>query len=248
MGFMRVLCFLFVCLTVSTLALPQGNVARDIQNHQTEIFENDACPDFIREGDIAGVSEGRLLQIMLVRHGEPAMKKKGWRNRNEAIRYTEMYDSVGVYAFDKKPVCLRQYDLHTVYTSKLPRAIHTAELTIEGMLPLTSMDIFNEFERKIIEFPNIKLPMKFWSVTTRVVWMMGFNDKGIESFREAKDRAGQAAILLDSAAQEEGRVLLFAHGFLNKYVRKNLKKQGYHEINFNGQKYLGVYYFYKTKP
>ena len=77
--------------------------------------------------------------------------------------------------------------------------------------------------------------------------MMGFNDKGIESFREAKGRARQAAIFLDSAAHEEGKTLLFAHGFLNIYVRKHLKKSGYHEVNLDGQKYLGVYYFYKSK-
>lgn len=248
MSFMRIFGFLLISLAFTTSALSQGSVIKDIRQFQTEKFDDGRCMDFIREGDIAGVSEQNLIQIMLIRHGEPAMNKKGWRNRSEAIRYTEMYDSVGVYAFEKKPACLRNDDIPMVYTSMLPRAINTAERTFDGELSMTSMNLFNEFERKIIEFPNIKLPMKFWSVTTRAVWMMGFNDKGIESFKEAKNRAGKAAIFLDSAANVEGKVLLFAHGFLNKYVRKYLKKQGYYQINFDGQKYLGVYYFYKTKP
>ena len=245
---MRVFSFLLISIAFITSALSQGSAIQDIRQFQTEKFDNGRCLDFIREGDIAGVSEQRLIQIMLVRHGEPAMNKKGWRNRNEAIRYTEMYDSVGVYAFEKKPVCLRNDDIPTVYTSMLPRAINTADRTFDGKLSMTSMNLFNEFDRKIIQFPNLKLPMKFWSVTTRAVWMMGFNDRGIESFKEAKKRAQQAAVFLDSAAQKERMTLLFAHGFLNKYVKKHLKNFGYHQLDFDGQKYLGVYYFYKIKP
>lgn len=217
----------------------------DIKRIQLNKLQDGVCPDFIRNMDQSEVEESKLQQIFIIRHGEPAMPKKGWKNRKEAIRYTEMYDSVGVYDFEKMPICLRKMDLKVVYTSKLPRAMDTAEKTFDQTISSEAYSLFNEFERKIIQFPNIKLPMKFWSVTTRVVWMMGMNKKGIESFSQAKDRSRRAAFFLNYKAENDGKVLLFAHGFLNKYVKKYLKRQGYKLVNLNGQKYLGAYYFYK---
>lgn len=238
--------------TISTLifflllfpALAQEHINREIKQLQKDKFKNDLCLDFINLEDLSENVQG-LVQIIIVRHGEPAMEKKGWINRDQAIRYTEMYDSVGVYDFDKKPVCLQPQELDTVYTSKLPRAIDTAEKTLGGEFVIQHEARFNEFERKVIKFPNIKLPRKFWSITTRLVWMMGFNHKGIESFSDAKKRARKSALYLDGKARNNGKTLLFAHGFLNKYVKKYLKKEGYRVLNLDGQKYLGAYYFYK---
>lgn len=240
--------FVFVILFYQTSILfAQSSLVRKIKEYQLSQFDNGSCLDFVRNGDIDGLHESDILQIVLIRHGEPAMHKKGWRNRDEAIDFTRTYDSVGVYPFENKPICLRQLDIDTVYTSALPRAINTAERTFEGQIPLLNEPMFNEFERKIIEFPNIKLPMRFWSVTTRLVWMMGFNDKGIESFREAKRRSERAASLLDIKALDDGKVILFAHGFLNRSIKKYLKQRGYEVLNLDGQKYLGAYYFYKIR-
>jgi broad specificity phosphatase PhoE len=240
------LILLFVSVSFNN-CFAQENLPARIRRHQLENFKAGDCLDFIRTGDLENLDEGRLQQIIIIRHGEPAMNKKGWKNRKEAIRYTEMYDSVGVYNFDTNPICLRNFDKTRIFTSTLPRAINTAEKTILGNGKFQSLAIFNEFERKIIQFPNIKLPRQFWSITTRTVWMMGFNDRGIESFGEAKARAGRAATILDEAAQSGDKVLLFAHGFLNKYVKRYLKKSGYTTLDLDGQKYLGAYYFCKTK-
>jgi broad specificity phosphatase PhoE len=225
----------------------QESLLSDIGKLQNDRFNGGECLDFLRAGYLEGLDEGQLQQIIIIRHGEPAMNKKGWKNRKEAIRYTEMYDSVGVYYFDEKPVCLRSCDKTLIFTSKLPRAINTAEKTMGDDEQFESLALFNEFERKVITFPNITLPRQFWSITTRAVWMMGFNDQGIESFGEAKSRAGRAAAFLDEKALSNEQVLLFAHGFLNRYIKKYLKKSGYQTLDLNGQKYLGAYYFYKLK-
>ena len=223
----------------------QSHVKKEISKFQKGRFNNGICLDFIRDHDLPGIEDSIIEQIIIIRHGEPAMNKKGWKNRKEAIRYTEMYDSVGVYDFEEKPICLRENDLSVVYTSNLPRAINTAEKTFDGEMRLEPMGLFNEFERKVIKFPNIKLPRQFWSVTTRIVWMMGFNKKGIESFSDAKHRSERAAQFLDNNAGGSGKTVLFAHGFLNKYVKRYLKKSGFKVVNLDGQEYLGAYYFYK---
>ncbi len=238
---------LFLCMFIVYAAYGQKNVFDKIREFQRARFENGDCLDFVREGDIADLNIEQLEQIIIIRHGEPALDKGGWKNREEAILYTKMYDAVGVYDFDKKPICLRASDLSVVYTSRLPRAINTAEKTLNGSIPMMQLELFNEFERKIIKFPNIRLPRKFWSVTTRLVWIMGGNHKGIETFTEAKSRAGIAASFLDKRAKRNGKTLLFAHGFLNKYIKKYLRQSGYESLSFHGQQYLGAYYFYRIK-
>lgn len=241
------LSWVFLGLFSFNAAFGQGVSYKEIRQFQQQRFKEGYCLDFLRAEDFPEFNLEDLQQIIIVRHGEPAMNKKGWRNREEAIIYTRMYDAVGVYDFDKKPICMRAYDVPVVYTSRLPRAINTAEKTINGEIPIMQMALFNEFERKIIKFPNLKLPMKFWSVTSRFVWVLGFNDKEIESFSEAKERSHEAASLLNQSAQRDGKALLFAHGFLNKYIKKYLKDLGYVALNLNGQQYLGAYYFYKFR-
>ena len=236
--------FLF-CL-ILTLSVAQPNLVREIKEIQLDNFYNEICLDFIRASDIPEHDINALQQIIIIRHGEPAMNKKGWKSRDGAIRYTEMYDSVGVYDFDQKPICLRENDIDTIYTSLLPRAIDTAEKTIGVSIPLVSEALFNEFERKIIKFPNIKLPRKFWSITSRSMWVVGFNNKGIESFSEAKERSRKAARFLDEKSNTSGKALLFSHGFLNKYIKRYLREMGYNTIDLDGQAYLGAYYFYKS--
>ena len=235
----------FIFLSIALAA--QSNLEKEIKGVQLQKFNTEICLDFVRKEDLNNFNDTTVLQIIIIRHGEPAMNKKGWKNREEAIRYTQMYDSVGVYDFDRLPICLREKDVDTVYTSLLPRSINTAEKTIGDTIFMCSKSLFNEFERKIINFPNIKLPRKFWSITTRVVWIMGFNHKGIESFSEAKERARTAAQFLAGKSQRHGKALLFSHGFLNKYIKRYLKQMGYKAINLDGQEYLGSYYFYKVE-
>jgi broad specificity phosphatase PhoE len=240
----RALCILISFSTLSSV-FAQSSLDREIRQIQLERFDHEVCLDFIRPEDLPD-RESRIDQIIIIRHGEPAMNKKGWKNRHEAIKYVKMYDSVGVYQFDNKPICLRQHDMDTAYTSKLPRAIDTAEKTLGDEYTLENKSLFNEFERQVIRFPNIKLPGKFWSVTTRLVWMMGFNHSEVESFKEAKERAWKAANFLNEKAVNNGKCLLFSHGFLNRYIKKYLKKQGYEALDLDGQKYLGAYYFYRV--
>ncbi len=236
-----------IFLFLNSALFAQHDLLKRIEDIQFDKFLDEQCLDFIRTGDIKMDKQDTLLQIIIVRHGEPAFNKRGWKNRDEAVEYIKMYDSVDVYSFDQKPICFREDDPNIVFTSLLPRAINTAEKTFGNEYPVESKPLFNEFERKVIDFPNIKLPGKFWFITSRFIWTLGFNHKGIESFSEARDRSREAAIFLDQNTQKHKMTVLFSHGFLNKYIKKQLKKSGYKVIDMNGQKYLGAYYFYKVK-
>ena len=130
----RISITLALCLIISS-GFAQDNLINEIKRIQLQKLKDGVCLDFIRNSDMQEIEESGIQQILVFRHGEPALHKKGWKNRKEAIRYTEMYDSVGIYDFEQKPICLRENDIKIVYTSKLPRSINTAEKTFNQSLP-----------------------------------------------------------------------------------------------------------------
>lgn len=180
----------------------------------------------------------KLNQIILLRHGEPALDKKGWRKRKEAQKYMRDYDSVGVYPPSYVPLQLADGEIEIINTSTLFRSISTANQLFQRPEDQQPDSIFREFERKTFSFFNVKLPLKWWTTGSRVFWIMGLNKKGIESFSEAKQRAKAAAIVLENQTSENGKTLLVSHGLLNHYLVKYLKKNGWTEVFDGGKGYL----------
>lgn len=180
----------------------------------------------------------RLSQIILIRHGEPALDKTGWKKRSEAIEFIIDYDSVGVFPPAFIPLALTPNELNVIYTSTLNRTISTAQQVFKQDELLQSDPMFREFERKIFAFPNMKLPLKSWLIGSRVLWYVGLNKKGIESRSAGKVRAQKAALFLEQDAIENGKTVLVAHGFFNKYLEKSLKKQGWQTVFDGGNGYL----------
>ena len=185
-------------------------------------------------------------QVILIRHGEPNIDKKGWRNRDEAAKYMYDYDSVGVVPFDFIPLCLPFEQNVVTYHSSLPRAKHTASLLF-GQRQMIEDARFREFERKVLRFFNVKLPLGFWVGTSRVLWFMGMNKKDIESFRNATKRAKSNARFLGSQADTQGTVVLVAHGLHNRYVMKYLQDQGWKKVRKGGNGYLAINILAKPK-
>lgn len=181
-----------------------------------------------------------LHQIMIIRHGVPQVSRKGWFNQKEAQQFIQDYDSVGVFPLSHQPVRIEASELDTIYTSNINRAIHTAHLIFGEQYSYVESAQFAEFQRKILAFPNMKMPLGFWLINSRLLWVLGLNDKGIENFKTAKQRAKEGADFLQAQAMQDGKVVLVAHGFLNKYLKKNLKKQGWHIVKDEGQKHIGV--------
>ena len=203
--------------------------------------------NFVRKDDGLVDDFGKLSQIILVRHGEPKLKNKGWRNRQDAKRYIVDYDSVGIYPPAFIPVDIRDGEVDKIYTSSINRSISTARLVFEQEDWLHSDSLFREFERKIFAFPNIKLPTKWWLAGSRVLWFLGMNNRGIERFSEAKARARRAAGVLEKDSIEQGKTLLVSHGLLNHFLSKYLKQRGWKQVYDGGNGYLSQKMFVKYR-
>lgn len=180
----------------------------------------------------------QLSQIILIRHGEPALDKEGWRTRKEAKQFVLDYDSVGIYPPSFVPVALEPGELELIHTSSIPRSINTAQLVFKQEEIQRPDSLFREFERKIHSAPNIKLPLSWWLNNSRILWILGMNKKGIESFGEAKGRARRATKKLEDDAMANGKTLLVSHGLLNHFLVKYLEQNGWTEVYDGGSDYL----------
>jgi len=78
---MRKISLIFLCVFLISRAFCQTDKYKEIKDFQMQRFRSGECLDFIRNGDISGLSADELQQIIIIRHGEPAMNKKGWKNR-----------------------------------------------------------------------------------------------------------------------------------------------------------------------
>lgn len=224
--------FFFFLMVFALPAAAQPTDVKSLKAHYQSI-DTMACLELW-----AGMA-ANIEQVVLIRHGEPDLNKKGWRNRTEARQYMHDYDSVGVIEFAIPPICTGSLTLDTIYHSSIPRASATAFLAF-GAFPLASSDRYREFERKTMRFFNIKMPLKFWTTGSRLLWFMGMNKKNCETFRQAKRRAETNATFLARNTTKQEYTILVAHGLHNKYVKKYLRKMGWKKVVDTGNDYLSV--------
>ena len=166
------------------------------------------------------------------------MQHSGWRKRSEAMEYVRAYDSVGIFPPAFIPLILVAGELGVIHTSSINRSISTAKKVFQQPELLQSDTLFREFERKVFAYPNVKLPLKMWLRTSRVLWFMNLNDKGVENRTAAKDRAQKAARFLEQDALKNRKTLLVSHGLLNRYLEKYLNERGWKTVYNGGHGYL----------
>ncbi|WP_421920759.1 histidine phosphatase family protein [Marinifilum sp.] len=183
----------------------------------------------------------KKLQIYLIRHAKPNLKKKLFYSAKEAEQYVCDYNSAPIVPFGSELVKVNLNPDHFIYCSNLPRSQETALAIFGDKYPVVSDSIFREYEIKIVKATSfIKLPLPVWQFFSRGSWLLGFNHKGIESRKEAKQRVKYAVENLIKLAQKEETAVLVAHGMLNHGLEKELKKQGWQVIQKNGQTNLGA--------
>lgn len=183
----------------------------------------------------------QMLQIYLIRHAKPNVKKNWFYSAEEAIRYVIDYNSVPIIPFDPSLVAVNLRPNHIIYCSSLPRAQETALKIFGDTYTIVSDSVFREFEIRMISANSFfKMPLGVWQAFSRGSWMLGFNHRDIESHKEAKLRAQQAAENLIKVAHDEETAVLVAHGMLNGAIAKELEKKGWKLIQKKGYVNLGA--------
>ncbi|GAL86202.1 alpha-ribazole phosphatase [Sporocytophaga myxococcoides] len=197
---------------------------------------------FIQEDDNLVKDYSKLRQIAIIRHGEPDMVKTGQYTCTEANQFLKCYDSVCIIVPEKPFFELGANEEVEIFSSPLNRALSTAHYLFGTERAITVSPYFREFENTIKESDSKKkYSIKRWKTTARIKWMLGISKpKNIESFSQAKDRAKKGAAILDEASNENAKVVLTAHGLLNRYLKKDLKKMGWKVVEDTGNDYFGT--------
>lgn len=197
---------------------------------------------FIREEDQLLPDSLELKQIALIRHGEPDLQKGGRFSYEEAKQYMMNYDSVGIMLPDEPFFMVEDDEEILFYTSTLERARHTAQYLFGPDREFVETADFREFERRTDPRQlRMRLPLRYWTVTARIEWMLGLRqDESIESFGEAKNRAREGARRLDAESRQHDKIVLVAHGFLNRYIKKYLEEEGWEVVRDGGRDYFAT--------
>lgn len=176
------------------------------------------------------------MKITLIRHGKPTSADNSVVNAVNFSKWVRRYNFSDVDKTSRPEIISDDYKSYYIVSSDLLRAIHSATIYTEQAPKVTSR-LYRE-----MEIPRYKLPFKLkamtWVYLNRVLWMLGLKGP-FESYSEAKVRAELAAESLIQLTQNEGNVILFAHGFLNLHIRKVLIKKGW-RLNSKSNGFWGV--------
>ncbi|MBB6611165.1 histidine phosphatase family protein [Pontibacter sp. Tf4] len=180
------------------------------------------------------------LRIFLIRHARPLVSKKGLFNSAAARQYISDYDAAQVEEFVLAHEAIPYKQITKVHCSTLVRAQLTAKAIFGEEVQLIIDGNFREFERKVFSLPWLRLPIKLWLVAARILWFLGFNSRGIETFKQARARARTAASQLATEAKKETIAVLVAHGLLNYFILRELKRMGWQQTIKEGSGFVSV--------
>ena len=177
--------------------------------------------------------------IILARHGRPALSRKCWLNARQYRDWWHRYDLGGLLEGQTPPDDLLETarNAKLVYASTLRRAQETAQAVTMGRAYETDA-VFVEAPLPPPHWPDwFKMPPRHWGVVSRIWWHLFNRHDGQESRQQAEARAERAANLLITRASEGGDVLVLAHGYFNHMVGQALIQQGWKLVENQGFKY-----------
>ncbi len=184
---------------------------------------------------------GRPGRIIVVRHGRPALDREAgprldWRAYRD---WWAKYEVGSLAAGQTPPAELTRHvkpDAR-LFSSARPRAAETAALIACGR-EVKPDPIFNEAPLPPPNWSERRryLP-KTWNKLARLAWLLGHHHEGEEHVSETRRRAVRAAAALIETAEEGGDVVLAAHGWFNRMLRRPLARRGWVCVRDGGDAY-----------
>jgi len=223
-------------------------LSKEKKKDDFDFFEPKKCGAFTCVTDVDSIYQKelkkqgkRMLQIYLIRHAKPDVKKNWFYSAKEAQQYVLDYNLAPIVPFDSSLVYVDLRSDHTIYCSNLPRSQATALKIFGDRFSIVSDSVFREFEIRMIDANSFfKMPLGIWQAFSRGSWLLGYNHQGIESRKEAKLRARQATENLIKVAEDEETAILVAHGMLNGAIEGELKKRGWRFVRKQSHINLGA--------
>jgi broad specificity phosphatase PhoE len=172
--------------------------------------------------------------IILIRHCSPKVdfarcRHAQARERLDQYNTTDDIRLEEIEPFREKLENYRRQKKLQIFSSSLPRAIHTAKACFKKIDTTNVKDLFVEFDLKVLPIPFLKFKFVTWLVISRILWCMGIANSARDFAYERKRAKQSAEFLLDKA--ETGPVVLVSHQALNFFIERYLCKNGYKRIS-----------------
>lgn len=145
----------------------------------------------------------------------------------ELKKWINAYNEAGLSTEDSPPkeVIFLTEGCGVVVCSDLHRSLESAKAL--GIERIDMVDpLFREAGMPYCEVPVLTMAPNQWAFLFRLLWFFGFSANS-ESLTMARMRAVEAVGKLEQAAEESGSVLLVGHGFMNRFIAKELIKRGW---------------------
>lgn len=167
------------------------------------------------------------MRIVLMRHGKPLLPVQESVTSLEFRHWIDAYNAAELCEELKpKPESVEiAQACHITLCSSLKRSLQSAEALGRKEVAFIEHSL-REMEMPWGKMTGVKLKPEFWALIFRTLWFLGYS-KNCESFKDARSRALQAAILLEKTAREKGSVLFVGHGMLNRYIARCLVENGW---------------------
>jgi broad specificity phosphatase PhoE len=182
----------------------------------------------------SGAASGPRLRIVLARHGRPDLPLEARQPicGREIGRWYRSYDASGIVAGADVPAALRDAARAAgcVVASDTRRAIESAARLI------TADTIRVEASLREVGFPesldsSLRLSPHLWVFIARAAQMLDrLDDEGGRAAVRA--RAAAVANTLARLADDHRRVVAIGHGWFNRFVARELRRQGWQGPRF----------------
>jgi len=188
------------------------------------------------------------VKIILLRHGKPevdlyALLKESFSPADLEGLLTA-YNLASLSQDDELPndAKVLVQNGSVIVHSDLPRSRDSAKAIAIKNISTHSDSIFREPDLPFVNWKQPKLWLFIWFLLFRFLWIFGYSNNA-ESISMAKERASRGAEKLKEYAKKYDTVILVGHGFINRFIAKELLATGWTGPKNPGNKYweYGVY-------
>lgn len=177
------------------------------------------------------------MKIGLVRHFEVINTPEKFMTYYDFRNWVEEYDQAEIRMQDDI-TC--DSDWETCYSSDLPRAVNTAKYIFKGEVIQTRL--LREIQIAPVTERKIVLPHKIWLVLGRTAYLFSHQSQP-EKIEETKYRVQK--LISEVTSLSVSNVLIVTHGFLMRYIKKELINRGFKGENFKKAQNGKIYIFQK---
>jgi broad specificity phosphatase PhoE len=167
------------------------------------------------------------MKIVLLRHGKPRLPSFGKMTGSEFSNWISSYNAapLDIECLPPSESINISERCNTAICSTLVRSMESSERLGLNTKVEVSSD-FIEAALPSYNIFNLRFSEKFWLVTFRVSWFIGYSPN-TESYSEAKLRAKKCSDKLVETARGNESVIFVGHGILNRLISKELKSCGW---------------------